>query len=382
MRALVTGANTRMAYTVTKALFHKKVEVVVADFVPRSFTSFSRYARKHFRYPHPRFQEDDFVDCLLKRIKDLSCDVLIPTQEETYVIAKRQSDLEGTVEMALPSYEQILSVYCKDHLVELCGNLGVPVPRTRILKSISEIDEICENFQFPVVLKPRKGGGNFGIEHVKSPNGFSQRYLASLDINRFEPQDLLVQERIDVEKKFSQAFVYNQGKMIASFADIHWRDFPASGGSGTLRESIHRPDLEYLGRRVLDHLNWHGVAECEFVVEKGSCSPYLIEINPRIWGGINSAVSAGLNIAWMLYCIASGQSNSQGESNISYRDGVKTRWLWGDLRVFPDYYKMSQKKISFMTEYFNVLSKDVFLDDIDLHDPLPFLVLAVKKMFP
>ena len=68
-----------------------------------------------------------------------------------------------------------------------------------------------------------------------------------------------------------QAFVYNQGKMIASFADIHWRDFPASGGSGTLRESIHRPDLEYLGRRVLDHLNWHGVAECEFVVEKGSC---------------------------------------------------------------------------------------------------------------
>ena len=29
MRALVTGANTRMAYTVTKALFYKKVEVVL-----------------------------------------------------------------------------------------------------------------------------------------------------------------------------------------------------------------------------------------------------------------------------------------------------------------------------------------------------------------
>ncbi len=379
MRVLVTSANMRMAHVIAKALASRGVEVIVADSVPRSFSFFSRYAKGHFLYPSPYSEQEAFVQCLLKNVESLGCDVLIPIHEETFLIAKHIDDFVGKVGLALPTYDQILAVHFKDRFFALCQNLDVPIPRSRILNWVSEAKKVSQEFRFPVVLKPRQGGGNYGIEYINKAEDFTYRYRACLEKHRLTPERLIVQEYIDVGKKFSQAFVYDNGKMVASFADIHLRDYPASGGSGTFRESTHEPQLEQLGRRVLDHLCWHGVAECEFIRERHSGKPYMIEINPRIWGGVNSAVSAGLNIPWILCCLATGLRDQIGP--LVYRDSVRTRWFWADLQVFPHYFRSSQRKFRFALEFFNLLTSKVVCDDFDPKDPLPFFVWPMKKIW-
>jgi len=378
MKILVTSANTRMAYVITKALVDRGFEVVVADFIPRALCFYSKYGKNNFLYPSPYTEQEDFIDCLVKKSEELGISFILPVHEETFLIAKHRKRFENTVKLAIPPYEQILLAHSKDQLVSICEKLNVNVPKTRILQSIDQSSAIPAELDFPLILKPRQGGGNFGIEYVQEPKDFEKSYEECLLKYNLTPERVLIQEYIEADQKFSQSYVYSNGEMVAGFCDIHLRDYPFTGGSGTLRESVHRQDLEHEGKKILDHLHWHGVAECEFITAKKDGKPYLIEINPRIWGGINSAVAAGLDIPWLLYCIAMDETDI---GPVDYLDNVKTRWFWADAMVFPHYLKKSGSKINFLIDFFNIFSSKIDCDEFNIKDPLPFFVWPAKKAY-
>ena len=59
------------------------------------------------------------------------------------------------------------------------------------------------------------------------------------------------------------------------------REFPVNGGSSTCAISIFDNDLLKEGTRILDDLNWNGVAMVEFKKCSKTNKFYLIEINPK-----------------------------------------------------------------------------------------------------
>ena len=179
MRILVTSANTRMAYVITRALSQRGIDVVVADFIPRSLSFYSKYGKNNFLYPSPYREQEAFIDCLVEKTAEMGISMIPPIQEETFLIAKHRDKFRGT-HLAIPSYEQILAVHSKDRFVDLCEEVDVSVPKTLILDSASGAHHIPDELNFPVILKPRQEGGNFGIEYVYNPENFEKRYQQCL----------------------------------------------------------------------------------------------------------------------------------------------------------------------------------------------------------
>jgi predicted ATP-grasp superfamily ATP-dependent carboligase len=109
------------------------------------------------------------------------------------------------------------------------------------------------------------------------------------------------------------------------------RELPASGGRSTCAESVNDPELARAGRRLLDHLNWHGVAMAEFRRDDRDGSFRLMEINPKFWGSLELALAAGADFADDYVRAARGEPLPV-RTEADYRSGVRYAWPFdGDL---------------------------------------------------
>jgi predicted ATP-grasp superfamily ATP-dependent carboligase len=110
----------------------------------------------------------------------------------------------------------------------------------------------------------------------------------------------------------------------ASFAYRRLREYPASGGPSTLRESVRDPDLRATTERLLSLLGWVGVAMAEFKVDPRDGRPRLLEVNPRFWGSLHHAILCGVDFPWLLCRMAVDGDVDRVEE---YRVGVQSRSL-------------------------------------------------------
>ncbi len=119
------------------------------------------------------------------------------------------------------------------------------------------------------------------------------------------------------------------GRTCAAFAHRRIREKPPSGGVSVLRESIAlSPELQAGAEAILDRLDWRGVAMVEFKIDAESKRPYIMEINGRFWGSLQLAIDAGVDFPRLLVDAALG---SPPRKSPSYRPGVRSRWLMGDV---------------------------------------------------
>jgi hypothetical protein len=61
--------------------------------------------------------------------------------------------------------------------------------------------------------------------------------------------------------------------------------------------------MEDIGEKTLAKVGWHGVAEIDFRWD-GENEPYLIEVNPRFWGGLGQSIEAGVEYPYLLFRLA------------------------------------------------------------------------------
>jgi predicted ATP-grasp superfamily ATP-dependent carboligase len=95
------------------------------------------------------------------------------------------------------------------------------------------------------------------------------------------------------------------------------------------RESIALPPaLVTSGLRLLEVLNWNGVAMIECRRDAVTGRHVVMEINGRLWGSLQLAIDAGVDFPALLVRCALGQPV---QPPTDYRVGVRTRWFWGDV---------------------------------------------------
>lgn len=381
MKIIVTNAHSRIAYRCIKALAEHEHEVIAGDFIPFSMSFYSRYSSGHFFYPSPYKDPKVFLKQILSFAIQNRVEFILPIHEETFIFSKYYNEIPADIHLTVPNYKMILSVHNKDKLSNTAAALGIPVPRSSILRCERDLDDAIRIINYPVVLKPRQGGGNYGIRFVHEIRKLKGIYLKHIEENQLRFEQLQIQEYIPAREKYSQVMIFKHGKPCVKFTDKHIRDYPFEGGAGCFRMSTTFPEIEAFTETLLRHLNWHGIAEAEYIVSQKDRRPYLIEINPRIWGGVNSAISSGINIPNLLLKIAFNE-NMENEDT-SYKTGVKTRWLFGDLKTLKFQLKQSEKKLLTLIENLNIFRKDVAIDEFCKTDPIPFMVhpLSIMRLF-
>ena len=378
MNALVTNARSASSLAVIRSLGRKNIEITGASDSVDDFPLSSKYCRKKIILSSDPKDFKSRMDELLEIVRKYKFDVFIPLMSENLLLelAKHKSDFEQYTRLALPSFEQLSILNNKAKVSSLLKELGLPLPKTYFVESGSTVDLIEKIDGYPLIIKPFRGEGAKGVRFINNPKELENAYNEITKI--YGPA--LIQQFIP-GIKHTAVFLLNKNSEVRRFF-VHRaiREFPVSGGPTCFLESVKYEPIYECGLKLLKQAKFTGLAAMEFIIDSNDGKPKIIDVNPRFYGPIQCAISAGVDLPFDVYNMT---INGDIEPDFSYKEGVTCRHL-----IFEDTKhlisilrgtKSPKYTLGKMATLFNYLN--FFRDDsyfvLSASDPLP----ALKKIF-
>lgn len=247
------------------------------------------------------------LEAALGAVKGKRYDLLMPVGfPMTMALAQAREQFIPYVNLELASTAKMVRAANKAEMADLAREVGVPAPRTSVLSGMDELESLVAGMAFPIVVKPkmesRKGVVAYARTMAELRTICSERF-AGQSSGIWEPQ--ILQEFIP---GYGCGFfaTYQKGVCKRVFMHRRVREYPANGGASCCAESVHEAKLEEYGRRMLDALDWHGVAMVEFRRDSRDGDYKLIEVNPKFWGSLDLALAAGADFPGDLCRMALG----------------------------------------------------------------------------
>ena len=320
-RVLVTDANYKHSLAAVRCLAQAGFEV---DGVGSS-QSLCRWSRflSRIAYPQSDFCEEK-IDEFFKFLSTTPYDVLLPIgAKSVQLVAKHKAATEQYCRVPIASQEKIEICLDKVATASLAEQAGVKVPKVWNFTSLAMLKDHIMELTFPVVVK-----GRHEIFKDKPAYAYNADQLLRIVASWGQSASLgaipfpLIQEYIEGTGCGFFA-LYQQGQCKRIFMHQRIREIPPSGGASCCAVSIYEPDLMILGKKLLDALNWHGVAMVEFKRERTTGQLYLMEINPKFWGSLDLALASGVNFPVLLVHMALGEDIPYSEE---YKVGQRFHW--------------------------------------------------------
>ena len=366
MSVIVTHARLRCSLAAVQSLGKHDLRVITADSIYPSTSFFSSYSSSYFLYPSFKIYPEKFITSIKYYVQKYNIKVLMPIYEETYVISKYKKMFDIVV--PIPDYEKIFKANNKRYLMGLAKEIGVKTPQTWTINDIDELKQIAKIVEFPAVIKLVEGVGSKGLRYVYSEDELISEYKEVVQKFNLKPFEYpLIQEYIPGDG-YGVSMLFNQGDPRAIFTHKRIREYPITGGPSTSRISVRHPKMEKYATKLLEELEWHGVAMVEFKLDNRTKEPVLMEINPRFWGSLYQAICAGVDFPYLLYTMA---MEGDVQPVLTYKTGVRTRWMLGDLRALVDYLR-TDKRMEILKDFLKFNGQ--YYDDVSFDDPIPTLV--------
>ncbi len=346
LNILVTDGDTRPALAITRSLGSKGHRIFVGAKTSSSLAQASRYCHEAFVYPYPERNSDDFVGALVRVVRDRQIDVLLPVTEiTTALVVEHRNKFDPSCRVPCPTAAAFNTASNKVSVLALADQLSIPAPLSRVLEQPGDSLERLEGLSMPVVVKPHRSrimveGRWRSTEVTYAENKDELRAILAAKHKAEYP--ILLQERI-VGPGVGVFMCYQQGRLVAQFSHRRIREKPPAGGVSVLCESVPvRPDARNYAQALLDALQWEGVAMVEFKLDMRDQSLKLMEINGRFWGSLQLAVDAGVDFPALLIQTL---DDSPMQLLDTYRIGVRSRWLLGDVDALLMLLLKSQKEL-------------------------------------
>ena len=331
---LVLDGDKVAALDIVRALGRSGLSVAVAAARRDAIAFASRFAARRELYPDPRESPSRFVEWLERSLVSAPVALVIPiTDPTTLPIADHADRLRARAAIATESSANLQVVCDKLRTIELAGSVGVPVPRTEVLRSEAEIG--VGGRTFPLVCKPLRSSvwSESGFCATSVWYAFEEAEFRTDALRAMATCPLLIQEYrrgygIGVE------VLARDGVLLQVFQHRRLHELPLTGGGSTYRisEPID-PTLREYAARLMGALKWTGVAMIEFKVDADTGEAVLMEINGRFWGSLPLATRSGVPFARALYDMhVLGRTPVQP----SYRTGVRSRALRADVDWFKE----------------------------------------------
>lgn len=277
---------------------------------------------------HPLRSPAGYAEEVTAAIRALDIGLLLPTTDAGIeaLLPRRREWPEGI--LPLPEAEQWRAAADKGRMLDLAREVGLDAPTTI---RIDAPDALPPTVTFPAVLKPhrsvgRENGKQVGLTVVPvADRAACEAQLRALPPSAFP---VLLQQVI-VGPGEGLFLLRWDGRIVATFAHRRLREKPPWGGVSVYRESIAPPaDLLEAGTRLLERLDWRGVAMIECKRDLRTGRHVLMEVNGRLWGSLQLAIDAGVDFPRLLVACRAGTPPSTPPI---YRRGIRSRWFWGDL---------------------------------------------------
>ena len=367
---LVVGAEENPVLPILESLSRAGLDVSIASHRRMSLGCFSRYTKQRFVYPSPYTEQANFLEALLKIIKANRFDVtLVLGDQTTDLLAEHKSRFLPYTRVPLVEMDRFQLCRDKSQTMKVAESLRVPIPKT-YYPTITGIEELSGNIQYPAVLKPNSSDGARGISYPRTPEELVASYYTTVET--YGPCH--VQEYIpQTGMQYKAEFILDYSGSVQGWCVYNKiRYYPVSGGSSTLNSTVRRPDILEMGYKILKEMKWYGMADCDFIEDPRDGVVKLMEINPRFTRSIKICVNAGVDFPLQLVRLAMGEPMSP---MLDYSVGLYQRYLPGDILWFLK----SPHRFRTRPSFFKFMGHNMTEELFSIKDPLPFLGYIIGK---
>ena len=370
MPVLVLDGRSRAAIETLQALGRERVEVDVAAEPADCLAFHSRYARRKLRQPPPSSPQA-FLDWLGSLDQERGYELIVPCTEASLLGLRAVPTDEPLRRKAiLPSNEALDTALDKQKTWELAARLDLRVPESVLIDSAEYIPRAE---QFPVVLKPARSKLEVNGELVTlAPAIVRDDATRRRWLERWLPHTAVQQQAYVAGRGLGVELLYDRGRPVWHFVHERIHEFPLTGGASSYRRSVPAdPKILADAQKLLDALEWHGVAMVEFKISAGA--HWLMEINPRLWGSLALSIDAGVNFPLGLLQLARGERPApQPDYRCFYytRDlATDLQWLKANLKAnHSDPLLLTQPRWMAFLEYARPLLGRESWDHFDFRD--------------
>ena len=142
-----------------------------------------------------------------------------------------------------------------------------------------------DKLSFPVIVKPRRGSASKGILVIDNAEQWEKLQ---------NKEDYVIQQYIANREEYTvDCYVTTSGKIISIVPRLR---IQTAGGEVMNSETRRDKDLIDISERVLKTGDFKGPVTIQFLRDKKTGATYIMEINPRLGGGVITSIEAGADI--------------------------------------------------------------------------------------
>ncbi len=285
---------------------------------------------KSYQIPYPQAGSERLLNRLQAIHTREKLDVIIPNfDSELHHFIRLAANLEKWgVHTFLPTLQQ-LERLDKLHLHEFGEAHGFKVPQTALISSKSEIPELSEEFEWPMVIK-----GKFYEAYVAYNEGQIQSYFDKLSAKWGLP--VIIQEFVRGTELDIAGLGDGTGSLIGAvpMRKLYITD-KGKGWSGVVLDD---EQLIQMTSKFVRASKWKGGFELEIMLNDQE-EFFLMEVNPRFPAWIYMAAAAGQNLPGALVELALGK----GVKPFSNYEAGKmfVRYSWDLITDISEFEKIS-----------------------------------------
>lgn len=153
----------------------------------------------------------------------------------------------------------------------------IPFPKSAVLFSENSVDEVINQFKFPVILKTSQGHRGEGVrkvENIEELKKLVQEFTALA-------KSCVVRELIpnDGDVRIFCVGYKAIGAMKRTPKEGDFRSNISQGGSGTIFELEKHPEIKELAEKTAKTMQTE-IAGVDVIIDKITGKPYILEVNP------------------------------------------------------------------------------------------------------
>jgi hypothetical protein len=187
---------------------------------------------------------------------------------------------------------------------------GLAVPPMQVFGSRDELLASRDLLEYPLVVKPTLSFHS--VVRVDSPEALGRVVVADGPV--------VVQPYLR-EALHAVVGVAHHGRFVAAAHQRYLRTWPPDCGTACAAVTV-APDRDLESRLLLLLEGYEGIFQAQFA------GPYLLDLNPRVYGSLPLAVAAGANLPAIWCDLLRGVDPGE----VRARPGVFYRWIEGDVR--------------------------------------------------
>lgn len=279
--------------------------------------------------------------------------VILPIGRRTLQVLSDHPELKEFADFLVPTNEALELADDKDTVRQTAQALGIPVPPTTSLAEHPSLEAMADTIEnYPCFIKYRNGEGLGLRSHERYKIAHNRQELLSY----YQEMDAISQNPI------VQQYIPGHDVGVAMITDENYdpidflcyeslREYPITGGPTCYCYTLFNENLVRYAAKLLKELKFQGIAMLDF---RGSPEkPYLLEINPRIWGSANLCDCANASFFESYVKGAMGTAPKLDLDHLTpgYQLGCKMRFTPQSFACLVSHLRHSPKKLSTLGQY-------------------------------